>query len=80
MPTTCNRGSEGLLECESCSVHKASSEQPIPMADTTSKTFQLVTMDFLSISSFLLGYKFALVFVDHFTKYMVVVPPRTRWL
>lgn len=60
--------------CESCAIHKAPSEKTTAMTITTIKPFERVAMDFLMISRMPSGYQYALVFINHFTKFAVVVP------
>lgn len=45
------------------------------MTISISEPFDLVTMDFSSAPS---GYQYTLVFVDHFTKFAVVVPTKDQ--
>lgn len=48
------------------------------MTITPFEPFELVTMDFITISSASSGYQYTLFFVDHFTKFAVVVHTRDQ--
>lgn len=48
------------------------------MTITTSEPFELVTMDFLMVSSFPSRFHYALVFVDHIIKFAVVVSTKDQ--
>lgn len=48
------------------------------MTISTSEPFELVTMDFLLISSAPSGYQYALVFNNQFNKFALVVPTKDQ--
>lgn len=63
---------QAYQECAACTVRKAHSERTTPMTITTTEPFELVTMDFLTVSSSHYMCHYVLDFVDHI-KFSVIV-------
>lgn len=64
--------------CRECNVHKGK-EQRVPCLKICSnEPFELLTVDFLKIIESESGYTHAMVCVDHFSKYAIVVPTRDQ--
>lgn len=64
-------------ECQSCATHKGKSEKTTPLVVSTGEPFELLTMDFLTVAD-TSGFRYALVFVDHFSKFAIVVPTKDQ--
>ena len=65
-------------ECQSCAIHKGGTEQTTPLVVRTGEPFELLTMDFLTVADTSSGYRYALVFVDHFSKFAIVLPTKDQ--
>lgn len=69
---------QAYQECVACPVHKASFRKDYTITIPTCEPFELVTLDFLTVSGSHYGFCYALVVGDHFTKFAVVVRTKSH--